>query len=543
MGDSMKTSSSSDSAEWWRPLSEQLRRHGRTLESTATFVAGLAFFGLVLDFRGIAPDALTLTETARSLTESSQAGLSPTLLESTHPFVELLASWLFRISGAPLLASLQPLSLFAVAGALPAIWGIATRIGDRRHGVAAVVIFATLPQVAGAGTTVGAAAVFVFLWSWFLRLVVVDRHRWFGTLPLWMLAAALVLTWPPFILAGVLWLYVELRESTRTASADSEHLPGEVPAGALPIAVALLPLAALALATLLHPALRSAPVEGWSHFFDFVLRWNGTPFQFAGTLYAEARPPLWSGYALLWWMVPTASILAALGGWLCIVSDPWKPSRSGRLVQRLCLWGLPLAGLLPWLHRGVSWGRISFVLAAGPLLAVCGALFVVRALDGFEALIADRVPRPVRNVAIVTASLALAVALSALVHRAHPVEGSYYTSTIGGFGGAVERGLPVSRDRVYPIEVVRRASSAVSGGSIAAIEDADLVRAYRDMGLLGEISAAGSPFDADARIRRLGEFDPGSDSVGKNPNAVVDLSGTATPLYSVDGIPIYWLEQ
>lgn len=539
----MNTSSTSDGADRWRRLFERLRSHGRALERTAIFGVGLAFLGLVLGFRGIAPDALTLTETARSLTESSEAGLSPTLLESTHPFVELLGSWLFRLSGDPLLAALQPLSLFAVAGALPAIWGIATRVGDRRHGVAGVAIFATLPQVAGAGTTVGAAAVFVFLWSWFLRLIVVERHRWYGTLPLWILAAALVLTWPPFILAGILWLYVELRESTRSASADSVHLPGEVPAGTLPLAVAAMPVAAIVVATLLHPALRSAPVEGWSHFFDFALRWTGTPFQFAGTLYADARPPLWSGYALLWWMVPTASILAAVGGWLCLVSEPWRPSRSGRLVQRLCLWGLPLAGLLPWLHRGVSWGRISFVLAAAPLLAVCGALFVVRALEGLEALLADRAPPPVRTGAVVTVSLALAVALVAIVHRAHPVEGSYYTSTIGGFGGAVERGLPVSRDRVYPIEVVRRASSEVSGGSIAAIEDADLVRSYRDMGLLGETSAAGSPFAADARIRRLGEFEPGSDSVGNDPNAVVDLSGTATPLYSIDGIPIYWLEQ
>lgn len=532
----MSDTSDSSAGERWRDGIEHARRHWRAYAGVGLFVVALVFFAAVLGFRGLGPPAVALGEAAGALVDASRGNL-----RTPHPFLELLAGWIGAGLGLHALSTLQLLGLVAAASAVPAVAGIAEKLGGPWAAGAAAVVFLALPSVAGAATTIGTGAIFLGMWAWFLRLLVVEQHRWYDTIGAWVLGGALVLTWPPFAFWGALWLYLEVREA-ELSTTSAQNLRGEYDVSALPVAILLAPLGVLAVATLFHPALLYAPIEGWKAFGDYALRWSGSGFSYAGETYADRRPPLWSGFVLLWWTVPALTLLSSVAGWFHLAVSGWRETRAARLAQQMCLWGLPLLACLPWLHRGPAWGNLYFVVVMAPLLAVAAGVAIARGLRSAAALAASRGgERAGRLVPRIGATLVGALLVATAV-RAHPVEGSYYSPVAGGFGAAVEKGLSVSRDAVYPAQVVRRARDRADADSIAVLGESDLVRQYIRLGLLDGVKPVDAPGDADVRIRRIDRFEPDGESVLKNAQSLVDLSGEAAPLLAVDGVPIYWME-
>jgi len=521
---------------WAHTAVTHVRRHWRLYGGIGLATAGLVFFAGVLGFRGLGPPAVAIGEAAGELVDASRGNL-----RTPHPFLELFAGWLGTGLGLSALSTLQFLGLISVASAVPAVAGIAKKLGGPWAAASAAVVFAALPAVAGAATTIGTGAIFLGMWAWFLRLLVVERHHWHDTIALWVLGGALILTWAPFALWGALWIYLEMREA-EFSTAHSQNLAGEYDVSAIPVAILLAPVGVFAVATLLHPALLHAPIEGWKAFGDHALRWSGSGFTYAGEAYVDRRPPLWSGFALLWWTVPALTLLSGAAGWLHLAVSRWRGTRAARLAQQMCLWGLPLLACLPWLNRGPAWGELHFVAILAPILAVAAGVAIARGLRAVSALAEARGGERAGRFAPRIGAALVGGLLVATALRAHPVEGSYYSPVAGGFAAAVEKGLTVSRDGVYPVDTIRRARDRAEADSLAVLGESNLVEKYVRLGLLEGVRPVDAPGGADARIRRIDRFEPDGDSVLKNPQSLVDLSRDAVPLLEVDGVPIYWME-
>jgi len=514
-----------------------LRRWGRAYAWFGMFGLAWLFFDGVLGVRGLGPAGVALGEAAEQLAPTAVSAL-----KSPHPFPELLAASIGSGLGVSTMATVQMLGLCSVAVAVPAVAGVAEKLEGRWSGVAAAILFASLPVVAGAATAFGTAGLFLGPWALFLRLLVVERHCWYDSLGLWGLGAALLLTWPPFAFWGAVWMYLELREA-ESGESDPDRLGGEFGRADLPVGIALAPFGVALAATLLHPALLTDPIAGWKAFGRFASEWTGPAFTYAGESYAESRPPPWTGAILIWWTIPAVPLLAAVGGWIRAALSERPDSRAARLARQMILWGLPLSTGLPWLHRGPDWGHVPFTAVSAPLIAVAAGAAIGRSLKAVADLAADRLGRAASLAAPSFAGLLLGGLLVATTVSSHPAEGSYYSPLAGGLEGAIDRGLPVSRDEVYPVQVMRRARARSGADSMIAIAEHGLVRQYVGLGLLEGVNPVETPGTADIGIRRIGRFRTGSTASLENPRSLVDLTRGGEPLMHIDGLPLYWMER
>ena len=508
-----------------------LRRWRSLLVPAAIAAGALVLYALVSSFRGAGPAALDL------LASADGRGT----LDQPHPLFGLVVSLADTLGAGPPLDLLRLVSLTCIVGSLPAVWGIGRKLGGIGTAAAAATLFAILPQTAGLATSITAGSLFVFLWSWFLRLLVVDRHNWATGLGLWLVGGALVLVWPVVLLWGAIWLFIEIREGR--SPADETGLPGEIEPGAVPIAVILAPIGVLLVATLLHPELLSTPIDGWRRVLQSATSWTGPVFNFAGVAYRHARPPLWMGLTLFWWSMPALVVVASAFGWLRRWRAGDADSRPARLATNIVLWAPVLALLLPWLHRGPAFGRIEFTYVLLPVVSLLTGDVVAAGFRSLRTLAEEKLgSRPGRAVAAVASAAALLSVLGVTL-RSHPVEGSYYNRLAGGFGGAVEQGLRVSRDGVFPISVLRRATATVGDGSLHIVDSEEAIGMYEKAGLLAGVSVADDAFSADAFVRRLGTFEPGSEAVRDDRSALVHVGPGTVPVLEIDGIPVVWLER
>ena len=510
-----------------------LRRFWHVWVPCALALLAVVFYAGALGFRGFGPEIVELLQGSK--------GSSPQHLKTLHPGFELLGAILGGDS-ASAYGALRLLSCLLVAGSLPAIWGLGRKLGDWRTATVASVVFAALPQIAGIATSISVGALFIFTWSWFLRLLVVDRHAWYSTLLLWLLGALLFLTWPVFPLWLVLWLYLELRHSTVDARSP-DVLDGELPPAAIPLAVLVAPIAVFVLATAMHPGFWADPAQGWKLFMQHAMSTSGPVFSFAGTTYEHARPPIWTGLRLLWWYLPAFVVVAMGIGWARLIGDRRATGRSGTLLRQMFLWGVPLVCALPWLHRGPSYGEIEFTFVLAPFVAVLSGDVLaagVRSIAGFTRQNLMPSGGVVAGAAFATIFLGMLVLITV---RAHPVEGSYYSHYAGGFKGAVETGLEVSRDGVYPIPVLKRARQRMGAAKMRAVGGGDLLKSYSKAGFIPRGGGSGDISKADGLVRRLEAFQPGSKSTRTNPDAMVSVTAGASPLLRIDGIPVFWLER
>lgn len=495
----------------------------------------------LLGFRGFGPPTADALATGREIAKNVPS-LAPDILATPHPLFDLLVSPVGALlSAVP--AMIPTLSVTLVAASLPAVWGIGRKLGGTSTAICATAIFALLPETVGAATALLPATVFIVLWCWFLRLLVVERHRWWSTLLLWLLGGALTLMWPMFLAWGAVWLYVELRDAAASPDDPSAPaLPGEVPHSTMPIAILLAPLGVLVAATLLHPGFWSGPVDGWRQFLKHAVTWTGPTFSYGSAVSEHSRPPLWTGVQLGWWMLPALAAAGTLAGWLSIFGRPTSDHRTGRLSAAMCLWGLPFALLLPWIHRGVTYGELSFLHVLLPIAALTTGLALSLGYDACRKFAPAALGDTAARIAAGLVIAAVFVATGLLTTASHPNEGSYYNKLPGGFTSAVDTGLPVTRDDVYPLQALQLAQRKIGRAALHTAGEDDLVDAYRRTGLLPGIRSTDDPTAADARLRRLTSFSP-ADDLSNNPGTLLEVGPETTPLLRIDGVPIYWLER
>ncbi len=512
--------------------------------------AGLAtvaalLYGTLLDFRGFGPGTAASLEAGRTLLANLPSP-DPNTLATPHPLFDLVAG---LVGSSPHAAGLFAFaSIVAAIATLPAVWGLGRKLGGLPTAACAAATLVVLPQTAGLATAFVPATIFVFLWSWFLRLLVVERHRWWSTPLLWLLGAGLLAMWPMFLAWGALWLYVEIGEAgTRPAAPKTDDrpvsLPGELPQASVPFVIVLAPVAVVVLTTALHPGFWSAPIEGWRQFLRHAVTWTGPALSLDGTLYEHARPPLWIGLRLGWWMLPALAAFGSLAGWLVVVRGSDRDERPGRLTRKMAIWGLPFALILPWIHRGIAFGEISFLHVALPFLALTAGHAIARGFRACRAFLSSWIAPTYAGVVGGLAVATALVAVATLTLRSHPTEGAYYNKLAGGFTAAVDRGLPVDRDDVYPLDTLHRAQRRIGRAKLYAPGAANLLEAYRRTGLMRGIRTTDDPGSADALVRRLRTFEPGLDGADANPGALVEVGPGTEALLSIDGVPTYWLER
>jgi len=511
--------------------SEVWRRWRNLAVPAAIAAAALALYGGLLSFRGLGPATL----------EAVSVGDGWGGLTRPHPLYGLLAHLAGRISSDPPIALLRGASLVFAVGSLPAIWGLGRKLGGFGTAVAATVVFAVLPQTVGLATAITAGSLFLFLWCWFLRLSVVDRHDWATTPVIWILGGALVLVWPVVLLWGALWLYLEVRAGA--TATDTRRLSGEIAPATVPLAIAVAPVAVLLVATAMHPEFWAAPLQSWGEFLKNAMSWTGPVFRFDGVAYRHARPPMWVGLPLVWWTLPAVVVAGAGIGWLQSLRDPSAGSRGERLARKVVLWGPLFALSLPWIHRGPAFGRIEFTYVMLPMLALSTGRLLDGAFGSLRRVTAHRFgERLGAGVAGLVVGATLLSVLGTSV-RIHPVEGSYYNRLAGGLGGAVDQGLRISRDGVFPVSALRPLGASDGEPTVFVVGHDSLTSVYEDAGLLPHVPTTDDAHSADRLVRQLGAFRPGSGGVRTNPAALVSVGRDTRPLLRADGVPLIWLER
>lgn len=494
-----------------------------------------------LGVRGLSPESTALLERISELAPDLAWSMPPNTLDAAHPLVELLgALWVGGAGGeAHQLVSWGGPALIALS--LPPIFWMASRRAGPAAGWIAALLFASTPAVVGAATAGFAGPLVVCLWAWFLGFSSSDVMPWWLAGPLWLLAGALVLAWPPAAVWLVLWLVVQLTAGqTSTEPSNRRALSGRIARPSMSFGQLLAPVAAPVLVSLMHPGFREGLGRGWQAFAFNALSRHPESFQWGGFVYEQARPPLWTGLGLLWWAFPAAFGVAAMVGWFAEVRDlrGVRAPEGGAIMRLALIWGLPFTLGLPWLIRGGAWGAVSVMLVMSPLVAVLAAVLVVRlGEDIFTRIEKDR---RVLNTALATLpALVLTFSVVVATARTHPSQGSHYNGLWGGLPSAVAAGHPVSRDEVLPLDVLREFAEDVDGG-IYVVDRTDTVDAYRRAGWLPDGTVHTEPVEAGGTLRMLEAFAPGDGS--KPAGGMLLNTGERLRWKVVDDLPIYFLE-
>lgn len=520
----------------WFPTSRTALAEAERLRlvalATGTYLLYLFAFG----FRGTAPDVLALVESGRGVAGSLPAAASASTLGNPHPLAELLFGFVGASPGG-FLATLEWTAPLLVVLSLPAVWQLGRRLAGRTAALAATALFALAPPTVAAATTADVSCLFLFLWAWSLSLTLRADIGALQTPLLWLLGAATVLVWPPFLLWGAV---VVLLHVSSTASDDAPGPEGTWRRAAIPGAVLTAPVVVPFVVMLLHPGFWGSPVDGWRQFLEFAMTWQPESWPLAHPTRPGARPSLALGVELLARQYPVLLSVATLYGFVSVGRPEKGPGASAvtgsrGIARRGVLVGLPLALLLPWLHRGPAFGRIEYSLVALPLAAPLAGV----ALERIARAARDLPFSGSRTIGAALHVVAVGSVAAATV-ASHPYEGVRRTPLFGGVESAVADGRRLSRDGVLPISTLQRAAARRSGGlHVADVQK--VTRAYAGGGYLPETSPV-EAVEASGFLRFLRAHRPGSRSARESGRTIVDVDDSTRVVARVQGLPVAILE-
>jgi hypothetical protein len=516
----------------------------------ALVVAGGAVYTLALVRRGLSPSDIETLDGAGRLLEHLPGSAPPQTLATDHPFAEWLLAFLRGATGVPMETLWVLGTAVAAAAALPAVWQLVSALERPTARWSALAVFAAAPSVVAASSASFPAALALATWSWVLVGLTAVRRGPFERVLEWSGWGIMIFVWPPAAVWLGLWLLLELTtpapQVRRIEEDDRAELSGLAPRPRIALGDLMAPLAAAGLMSLVLPGFHGSGFKaGWESFLQHALNHSEGPFWFAGFLYSEARPPLWSGLELFVWSWPAAVGGAALVGW-GVVAFRGRLTREGesrllarrrRRSARLVAWCLPFLWLVPWLTRHSAWGSIDVSLMAAPIVALATGIALDRLIDTI-----DNLEGGPSSVAWLTTAAAGAVVLSTILGsvRTHPLQGSFYNGALGGLPGAVQRGHQLSRDDVLPVDMIQRLAA---DKQVYAIDERGQLRRYVRFNWIPDGSVARDPGSADVILRPLVAFGPGdaadSEANRAGPDLVVEATAGITT-YGVDGFPV-WL--
>jgi hypothetical protein len=438
----------------------------------------------------------------------------------------------------------------AAAAALPAVWQLVSPLERPTARWSAMAVFAAAPSVVAASSASFPAALALATWSWILvGLTAVPRGPFERVLE-WAGWGIMIFVWPPAAVWLGLWLLIEVTTPAppvrRIEEDDREELSGVAPKPSIALGDLLTPLVAAGLMSLVLPGFHGSGLKaGWESFLQHALNHSEGPFWFAGFLYSEARPPLWSGLELFVWSWPAAVVVAALAGWGVVTfrgrltreDEPRLLARRRRRGARLVTWCLPFLWLVPWLTRHSTWGSVDVSLMAAPIVALAVGIALDRLIDTLDTL--EGGPSEMGWLPTAAAgAIVLSTVLASV--RTHPLQGSFYNGALGGLPAAVQRGHQISRDEVLPVDMIQRLAA---NHRVYAIGERGRLQRYVRFNWIPEASVARDPGAADVTLRPLVAFGPGdaadSQANRAGPDMVVDPTAGITT-YGVDEFPV-WL--
>ncbi|MEM1347153.1 MAG: hypothetical protein AAGI01_01260, partial [Myxococcota bacterium] len=219
-----------------------------------------------------------------------------------HPLPDLLGA--VAVSVAPLDAVAALWSLHVVFGlaSVALVYALAKRVTDDVGAMLAAALFGTsIPLLAQLGGT-GPGTIITTLLLATCAYGTHPRLTLARTITMWLIAAALLASYPPMLLwSAALLLVHRSRAGGRQTS---------------PLGLVLAPVLTPILATWMHPALRRSPLEGWGAYMSATFLESSPPRVYLGTP-ITGRLPWWSGVLDMVTTLPAALVLAALAGtWL-----------------------------------------------------------------------------------------------------------------------------------------------------------------------------------------------------------------------------------
>lgn len=516
----------------WIPTSRTDWAQAERLHLLAGGVGMFLLYVLGFEYRGTAPDVLGLYEAGREVVGSLPSAASSTTLATPHPLAELLFGLAGSGSGS-FVATFEWAAPLLVVASLPAVWQLASRLTDSTGALLATALFAVAPATVASATTADVSCLFVFVWTWSLALTLRADVGALATPLLWGLAAAAVLVWPPFLLWGAILLVLHI---SATAS-DAEPGPdGTWRRATVPGAILAAPLAVPALVLLLHPGFWGHPIPGWARFLEFAMTWTPDHWPIYEPARPGARPSLSLGFELAARQYPVVLSATSLFGFGALW---WNGDREGRdraIARRGVLVGLPLALLLPWLHRGPAYGRIEFSLVALPFVASLAGV----GLERMARAVRRASPPSLSDAAFLTLPVVALVSVASTTAIVHPWEGSRRTPVFGGVESAVADGHRLSRDDVLPVSTFRKAASTVDG-QLHAAGAQSVTEAYAAAGYLPADTPADA-VEADGFLRFLEAGRPATEASRSSGRSMVDVDESTRVVARVGGIPVAILE-
>lgn len=478
-------------------------------------VGGFLFYVVVLGLRGTGSAGLSLMEGLRAANQSMMNDQPVELLSSPHPFVDLLAIPLAAVFDNEVFG-FALVSAIAVSLALPAVWRMAAAAAGGIGAAIATGLFLGLPIVAGAATAAGPAGIVLFLWCWLLRLSTLSEYRWWKTLLLALVAAALTLSWPPSLVWLVAWLVVviaargmQAKQSEAETGDPAAH--GMLGASEIPVALIIAPIAAVVLPTLLLLALGLATEQLPGAIYNYLtasLLGEWPPVLLEGTTYAVERPPISTGAIWTAFEFPPEVVLGAVAALLLPATERFgifveSPTKTEGLAHPRSFTVLTLIFVLglPWALRTRGSGGIETLLMATPVLAIlAGSILAAFTRLVLEQLEGRELSARTRNAILVGLfGLFLVPGLMSTVLY-HPFHGSYYNLFAGSPQGAIESGHPASRDDVLPLDVATSVAEQVGARSLHAGKWRAHFEAYIANGYLDPMNFAADPTDWQARF-------------------------------------------
>ncbi len=514
------------------------------------WVTGIAALAVVAA-AGIAqlhPDAAQWLRSLSASDLSVDQLMKTGAITAASPGFELYAGLLHRALGSAALYGHYSLALICGAITVALVSHLATDLSGRPIGGAlAGLAMLSMPPVVTAFTSIGPAAPAYALGTVVLFGLTRRQPRWPTQLITVIAGAGWTLVWPPAIgllAIGWLWRVTDSGSKPRQtgeALKDEPDADGMFGRPALPIGLALAPIAVIALLSL-HPGFWPDPIGRWGAFLYAVISPQSDSLVYAATTYAEGRPPLWIGLQLAVESLPLPTVILSLVGYVLFwhgdETEETSAHDSGRLT-RLLAGAVLIAALLPWVTRTLSLAAVDHLgyiaISLTPLAGATAATLGIDLANG----IADIEPTNTHRIGALVASLALLPGALSVV-AAHPVADCWWNSLVDGPSGAAETGRPVCRHGGLPVSLV----GGLDGEYIYGGEARGALDTYRRAGWLADgLAVQDSAAGATAIVRRAETIRPGTDSLGDNPNALVAPPAQRLQTIVIDDLAVWRVDR
>lgn len=434
-------------------------------ESTWRFGAAALIVVLlvILGLRATTPYSAAHLEAITKTSQALKLGAPLQMtLEGAHPGITWLMALLSHLSGLSPATTARGVELLMAAAVTALTWSLARRLTDRLGAAIALILLWGSPLWLGMASVTQTTMTMSALLLSLIALMSLPNPRLRDDLMLALVAAMLWLSWPVAALIGALLALLKLKSPS--SDEDSTPRAGLLARPTLTLGTLLALLGSLPLATLLHPGLWQAPLQGWQLVFEHTLlkpTLGGGLYR--GQTIGALRLPWYAGPDLLLWQGSLPLLILGLGGALGFAATRLTKQDPSPTKAALTL-TLGVLILSPWWSADAMTGMASLVAMTTPLLAILGAPLARQALvQGWRRFGTGRAA----TAAMTSALLLICLAGPMSAATAWPYLGATWAPWRGGLGGALKAQMPAQYDEALPVSVIKEAQRQGCAVSLA----------------------------------------------------------------------------